>query len=118
MSPATRESWRITPMPTSKAALSFEADYSTDDAARIKLGFVPEAMEDKWFIYYEDGWLYFHRSWIGTCIYALRLEETATGMRVVESWVNRDTSEYVHGDLADERNTVNLLIKNFLLHPR
>jgi len=33
------------------------------------MGLVPEEIEDKWFIYWEDDTLFFHRSWTGNCIY-------------------------------------------------
>jgi hypothetical protein len=65
---------------------------------------VPKDMEDKWFIYFErgpanrppeaqesaspQGWLLFHRSWTGACIYGLHLERApGGGARVVDSWV-------------------------------
>ena len=29
-------------------------------------------MEDKWFIYWKEGMLFFQRSWTGFCIYVVR----------------------------------------------
>ena len=79
------------------------------------LGVIPEQMEDKWFIYHEDGWLRFHRSWTGAFIYALRLEGTPSGVRVAESWVNRDRQHYNADDTAYDRKLVRFLIDAFLL---
>ena len=38
----------------------------------IRQGMIPEVMEDKWFIYWKDDALFFHRSWTGFCIYVVR----------------------------------------------
>lgn len=81
-------------------------------------GFVPKEMEDRWFIFYEEGWLYFHRSWTGFCVYALRLESVPAGVRVAESWVSRDPAEYTCTDLDEDRETVAVLIRNLLLDRR
>ena len=35
---------------------------------QIRAGHIPEMMEDKWFIYWQDDRLFFHRSWTGYCI--------------------------------------------------
>ncbi len=32
------------------------------------------ATKDKWFIYYENGWLHIHRSWTGFEIFKLNIE--------------------------------------------
>ena len=83
------------------------------DFKRIKRGFIPREMEDKWFIFFEEPWLYFHRSWTGKCIYAVRFESSATKASAVESWVNkngRTTPEY-----DDARALVKTLINGCLL---
>lgn len=81
----------------------------------MKHGFVPEEMEDKWFIYFDEGWLFFHRSWSGALIYALRLEDSPEGVRVVESWVNRDPQQYSGTDTEYDRTLVRFLIDALLL---
>jgi len=78
-------------------------------------GLVPGRMEDKWFIYYEDGWLRFHRSWTGAFIYALRLDGSPAGMRVTQSWVNRNPQQYKETDTAYDRKLVRFLIDTLLL---
>ena len=40
-------------------------------------------MEDKWFIFMENGILYFHRSWTGVCIYQVHFDEQR---RIVENF--------------------------------
>ena len=72
-------------------------------------------MEDKWFVYFEDGWLYLHRSWTGSLIYWLRLDGCPAGVRVVESWVNRDSEQYRETDTAYDRLMLDFLIRRMLL---
>ncbi|MFJ5485933.1 hypothetical protein [Pectobacterium actinidiae] len=81
----------------------------------MKQGVIPKQMEDKWFIYFEDGWLRFHRSWTGFFIYALKLDGSPAGVRVTDSWVNRDPTQYTNTDLEHDRNMLRYLIDVALL---
>ncbi len=72
-------------------------------------------MEDKWFIYCERDWVFFHRSWTGALIFALRLDPTPEGATVAESWVSRDTSEYATEGLDADRGLLNDVIEHVLL---
>jgi hypothetical protein len=81
----------------------------------MRQGFIPRAMEDKWFICFEDGWLCFHRSWTGAFIYALRLEHTPDGTRVTQSWVNRNPEQYNAKNTDYDRRLVRYLIERILL---
>jgi hypothetical protein len=112
---ATRSSWKCLPPPEATAPLGFDAVFTDAEAEQLMLGVVPERMEDKWFIYCEDGWLRFHRSWSGALIYALRLDGSPGGVRVVEAWVNRDPEQYAATDVAYDRALVRFLIDAFLL---
>ncbi|HEX3599594.1 MAG TPA: hypothetical protein VHU84_05590 [Lacipirellulaceae bacterium] len=84
--PATRSDWKTVELPTQRKLIPFDRTYTAAEFARIKEGLIPECMEDKWFEFYEEPWLYFHRSWTGYCVYQLRLEPVATGTRVAELW--------------------------------
>jgi hypothetical protein len=82
------------PPPTLRADLGLSHSYTAPEFEQIRRGFVPMDMEEKWFIYYEEPWLYIHRSWTGFCIYGVRFEASASGASIVESWVNRDSEQY------------------------
>lgn len=112
---ATSKSWKRLPPPAERAPLGFEAQFTDVEAEQITLGLVPEQMEDKWFIYFDEGWLRFHRSWTGAYIYALKLDGSSTGVRVVDSWVNRNPDQYKASDTAYDRRLVRFLIDAFLL---
>lgn len=91
---ATRESWENQPMPVRRERLDFDRVFTSEEFAKIKAGHIPQEMEDKWFIFFEDNWLYFHRSWTGYCIFQMRLDEGANGWHVAEAWVSRVESQF------------------------
>ncbi|ELP32528.1 hypothetical protein RBSWK_03541 [Rhodopirellula baltica SWK14] len=72
-------------------------------------------MEDKWFIYRDGDWLYFHRSWTGALIYWLKLDFDTQSITVSESWVNRESEQYSSTDTAYDRALVDYLIRGLLL---
>ena len=77
---ATRQSWSNIPLPEQRASLSFEREFTQEEYELIRHGLIPEAMEDKWFIFLEDDVLYFYRSWTGNCIYQLSLRRKLVAM--------------------------------------
>lgn len=113
---ASRKSMnRVLPMPSSKSRLSFNREFTQEEYDHIVLGMIPLSMDEKWLIFLEDDWLYFHRSWTGFCIYQLRLEKTQYGYSVAEVWVNRDPNQYKGTDDAHDVALLSFLIENFLL---
>jgi hypothetical protein len=95
---ATRDDWTATPLPERRATIALDRTYSASEFERLKEGFVPGMMEDKWFVFYEGAWLYMHRSWTGFCEYQVRFEPAADGARVVEVLANRDPAQYRETD--------------------
>ena len=51
-------------------------------------------MDDKWFVFLENNWLYFHRSWTGACIYQVRFMPNGEKYNVTEAWVNRSFRQH------------------------
>ena len=112
---ANAQSWKHLECPEQCEDLGFEAEFSREDTPRILQGLVPEQMEDKWFIFYNAGWLYFCRSWTGFVIYGLQVQEQPTGLRISQAWVNRDTEQYGGSDVPAEREQLQWLIDALLL---
>ncbi len=100
------------PMPPQHSILSLDRLFSQTEIDLIKLGFAPREMQDKWFIYFENDVLHFHRSWTGYCIYQVAL----TGLCITQAIVNRDPQQYK--ETRNERDLQNIveLIDTFLLH--
>jgi len=99
---ATRRSWKIQPMSDHRRRIDYQRAFSEAEFAKISSGHIPRGMEDKWFAFFEDGWVHFHRSWTGFCIFQLKLAKTAEGWRVEEAWVTEEDSQYrSRGDAGD-----------------
>ena len=87
---ATKDSWKNYPMPELKAQLPIHRDFTPEEYEYLSYGDIPQQMEDKWFSYLQDDWLYFHRSWTGLCIFQVRLEKIGASYRIGENWMNKD----------------------------
>jgi hypothetical protein len=113
---ATRNSWgKVLPLPEIRAELGFAESYSEADFERIKRGLIPSAMEDKWFVFFEEPWLYFHRSWTGIGIYGVAFQSSIEGAAVAASWVNRDAQQYRETRADHDRAALRSLIDALLL---
>ena len=112
---ATRHSWKTQALPEARARIPFARDFDARERGRIAAGIVPQQMEDKWFIFQEDDWLFFHRSWTGVCIYAVRLGYVGLGSTVEEAWANRDPGQYAKTDEAYDVRMLSFLIDRLLL---
>ena len=112
---ATRELWQTRVMPEKKSLLEFRSHFSQAEFALLSLGIVPKQMEDKWFIFFEEPWLYFHRSWTGDCIFQLRLKPDGDGYCVAEAWVNRNRDQYNSSGPAKDLEWLAKLIKTLIL---
>ncbi|WDA42012.1 hypothetical protein [Erythrobacter sp. BLCC-B19] len=117
MTIATRATWKHLPMPAKRQALYLALSFDTDEVECIRRGFIPRDMDDKWSIFVEDDWLYFHRSWTGFCIFAVRLEPAANGVVIREGWASRDPEQYHGSSAAEEQRQIAALIDS-LLHSR
>jgi 8-oxo-dGTP diphosphatase len=95
---AARSDWKTLPLPAARRVLSFDGSFTPGQFARIKEGFIPESMDDKWFVFFEEPWLYLHRSWTGFCIYQVRFERAGEDVRVAEVLANRDPEQYRETD--------------------
>lgn len=107
---ATRKDWKTTPLPAARAGLPLDRAYSAAEFADLKAGLRPRHMGDKWFIFFEEPWLYLHRAWIGHCIFQVRFEAAPAGARVAEALVNRDPAEYGWADDARDASLLGVLM--------
>jgi hypothetical protein len=113
---AKQDSWRnVRPLPAQRRRLTFRKEFSQEDYHRIILGLIPKVMEDKWFIYFDEGWLHFHRSWTGFCIYQCEFAKEGNKYVLVDAWANRDKEQYTGTDDQQDMALILSLIENLLL---
>lgn len=111
--PATRNDWKTTPLPAATAALRLDRVYTVIEFERIKQGNIPREMEDKWFAFYEEPWLYLHRSWTGFGVYQVRFEAVDGGSRVAEALVSRDPDQYRSTDATSDAVLLAVLLDGY-----
>ena len=114
---AKRGDWKTTPLPTQRQSIAVARHYSADEFARLRDGVMPREMEDKWFVFYEEPWLYLHRSWTGYCVYQVRFTPIADGVQCVESLANRDAHQYRGTDDTRDALLLGILLDSFAGRP-
>lgn len=104
---ATRRDWETYPMPEKNTSFKLKKKLKKDSINRLKLGHVPEEMEDRWFSYYEDDKLYIHRSWSGNCIFIVTFNTLTNRHKVI---VNRDENQYACTDINEDIEVISELL--------
>lgn len=84
----------VPPRPDRVTTIAIERTFKPFDSWLIARGFVPREMEDKWFIYMEQGRLIFRRSWTRYLIYDVEVEWIEDRIRLGSAKVNRDKRQY------------------------
>lgn len=103
--------WKTIDMPDQTAHFIFEKKLVAEDIEILKLGHLPQEMEDKWFVYYENDKLYFHRSWTGFCIYIVTILPNQDTLDVI---VNRNQEQYKETDVKRDELNLTILINNLI----
>ncbi len=105
-------------MPDQQSRIRIDRTYDAFESYLIQRGAVPRQMEDKWFIYLEDGHLLIRRSWTGNLIYAVEAAWRGDRLHLAAATVNRDPEKYKSTDDAHDRRMLLHLIDGLLLQRR
>lgn len=104
MRPARKTDWQTKDPPSTVCTIPLNRTFPPQEMERIRMGLVPEQMEDKWFIYWQDDTLFFHRSWTGICAFVVRFVAEGDAHRMIEADVNRGPIQ--HGEPSDVRDAM------------
>jgi len=114
---AQKSDWdELQGIPKEHSVKLFEHEFSLEDYRKIQYGLIPEVMEDKWFIYFEDNNLYCHRSWTGFCVYIVEFEVSEKSSQIKKISINRDKAQYSETDDNWDCHFVVYLINLLLLN--
>jgi len=102
MKAAKPADWKTEALPPLRTTIRLDRTFLPQEMRRIRRGLVPEQMEDKWFIYWKDDTLFFHRSWTGICVYVIHFAAAGDSNRMLAADVNRDPEQY--SETSDERD--------------
>lgn len=107
-----KEDWKTEPIPDAREDLGYQNFFWDSDAEKLLAGYKPTDMEDKWFVYSQEGWVYFVRSWTGHHIFAIKLAgSSAGGANVIASWVNTNQKQYRSQGREQDIKLLNGIIK-------
>lgn len=115
MKRAKESDWKRRDFPAQYVTVLFNRAFTQDEMNLITMGIIPAEMEDKWFIYWKEERLYFHRSWTGACMYIVRFKQEGDYFKMYQADVNRDTEEYGETDNNRDIRSINTLIDRLLL---
>lgn len=97
MKKATPNDWKNFPMEKPKN-IPIWLKISDLHFEKLQIGWILHQMEDKWFIYYADEWLYFHRSWTGSQIFKAQIHKAENDYFIKNFWVETDPEKFNMGD--------------------
>lgn len=111
---ATRSTWQNIPA-DQPLRIGINLHFTEKQYSRLKRGLIPHQMEDKWFVFFEDDWLYFHRSWTGHEIYRANIIREDEGYSIKEFWAERNTDKYSNKDPEVDIENFSFIIGRGLL---
>ncbi len=111
---ATKTTWQNHSIDNPKRIV-LDLLFTDKQCLKLTRGLIPQQMEDKWFIYYENEWLSFHRSSTGYGLYKAKLNKEADGYSIKEFWAERNKEKYKNEDDNTDIETFSFLIARGLL---
>lgn len=113
------EDWQeLKVMPQRQTTLRPTLRFSAEEMAKIRRGFYPTVMEQKWFLYFSRNRLLIHRSWTGILIFDVGFDfDPDGGAQVADVVVNRESREHRNTDDGEDLRLLEEVIRGHLLHP-
>ena len=104
---AKKSDWKTCEMPEIHDVFVLHRPLSEENVVALRMGNIPQEMEDKWFWYCEGNTLYAHRSWTGYCIYVMEMNPGGSEHKVT---VNRDPGQYQCESIEEDIRRLNNLL--------
>ncbi len=114
MKKAQKHDWKTEEMPLETETFSMEIELSESEYEQLQNGIIPQEMEDKWFIYFEEDTLYIHRSWTGFCIYILEFPKDFQKSKRFSVIVNRNVKQHLETDIEKDKIMITILINQLV----
>ncbi|MBQ6080477.1 MAG: hypothetical protein IJK93_09405 [Muribaculaceae bacterium] len=97
---ATKDSWKTEAMPDEDVStLQTGLTLADEDMDIIRRGHIPEAQEDHWFMYCDDEYIRYYRSWSGMCAFEAHYIREDDHWLIDSITINHALAEFgVNGD--------------------
>ena len=112
---AQRSDWNNEPLKDPQPIPAPTRLWTDEEMERIRRGYIPQIMDEKWFIFVEDDRLYAHRSWTGFGIYEATFAPVEGGYVIEAAVVTSDDATYSPPSDRDESVILEALICGHLL---
>ena len=112
---ARRSSWKNEPLTVPQPIPPPARVWTKTEMGVIRRGYIPEIMDEKWFIFMEGNRLFAHRSWTGIGIYEVTFARTKGGYIIESAVVTGDETKYRRSPDEAESLTLEVLIVSYLL---
>lgn len=112
---ATSNSWKNLPIINPKW-VEHRIYFSESQFVLLTKGLLPASMDDKWFVFYEGGFLSVHRSWTGRGIYKTEIIREENDYFITGFWVERDAQTYTFIDDDYDRKILNFILAALMLN--
>lgn len=100
---ATAEDWQIEPMPDNPnetSSMPLNLAISADMIEIIRKGHIPESQEDHWFIYCDEEYIRYYRSWTGMCAFEAHYKKSDEEYIIDNIIINHALAQFgVNGDI-------------------
>lgn len=110
-----KSDWKTIDMPEKTEKFLLEKKLTNEDINILQNGFLPQEMEDKWFVYCDNNRLYIHRSWTGFCIYIVSFASDQYHHEVI---VNRDVNQYKETNIHRDQLNLTILLNSLTGHKK
>jgi len=102
-------------MPSLRAKIPFDRRFTEAEFERVRHEIMPQTMEERWFVVFEDPWLHIGRSWTGYTIFDVRIVKDGDRYKIAEVWANREANQYGETNLRKEAETLRMVIDHVIL---
>lgn len=104
------DDWKKAAMPNETESFVSGRKLRPDEFSKLIMGLKPSSMDDKWFVYWLNQSIYFHRSWSGHCIFIAKVEKVEDDIFLTEVITNKKPDQFGTQDIRVKKEMFNKLI--------
>ncbi len=111
MKKALKSDWKTVDLSGKTQEFTLNRSIPQSKSEDVQRGFIPQTINDRWFIYAEKDKIYIHNSWSGTCRYIISICKSKGKVLLSKFMAGGITST----EINSERKTINKIIDTVLL---